>query len=356
MKKIREILIFFVLVTALPVPVHSSSVDSKDLVINKALDDWEAVDKRHEEMAQEYSWPEVDLKHRQMAKEEKKAVRDDFSDMVPREKSHGPQKGASGKHQYQVGTEFFYAKYKEPDVMEQRGTLWGVNGSYTYRPAQGDVLNNSLVNTYVLEGMMAWGNFKYEAEAPAQTGLQVDKDDYMFELRGLLGQEYFMEDTTFMPYSGFAYRYLNDDDDGSLHIVKGSSFYGYEREANYYYVPAGVVISRAWQDGSSVHLRGEYDFFIWGLQKSHVGDGNAYLPTPNQDVIEHDQHKGFGIRGSIEMVQNLGRVAVFAEPFFRYWHIENSDVVTAFVDGGNTDTVEPENKTIEAGVKFGVKF
>lgn len=321
-------------------------------VVDRELDDWEAASKHHYEMGKDKNWTKASEQHFSMDKtiEEKEPI---VSDKFARENL---MPGTTRKHTLNTSTDLFYAKYVEPDVMEQRGVLWGASGSYTYRPNKTDLLYLHSLNMYQMEGMVAAGKFNYEAEAASQAGLQIkDKDDFMFELRGILGREYVDGKKIIGLYSGVGYRYLNDDDDGELHIVGSSGFYGYERESNYIYIPIGASLSVPIDRKNSFTIKGEYDAFIFGWQVSHLSDGNPYLSLPNEDVT-NDQKRGFGLRGSIQFLHNAERWRFSVEPFFRFWNIEDSEVVRAFVDGGFSNVLEPENKTFESGVRLGVEF
>lgn len=344
----------------LATPAFASSLDTikRDLAVNKSLDDWENVLRRHEQMGREISWTKANQKHYEMVKENKPSKSDTFDNAHARENVSREARASSGrKHQFNVGTEYFYAKYKEPDVMEQRGKLWGMNGAYAYRPNSGDLFYNSLVNTFGLESLYASGDFKYEAEAASQAGLQIDKDNYMYELRGILGREYIYDNDVMMLYSGFGYRYLNDDEDDKVFLLRGSTILGYERESNYYYIPAGFSFLRKWADNTAVKVMAEYDFFFHGKQISRFSDFNQYVsPAQASPDVENTQDSGYGIRGSVNLAMALGPVDLFAEPFFRYWHINDSEVVTEQVLGSSGDWIEPKNETIEAGMKLGFKF
>lgn len=262
-------------------------------------------------------------------------------------------------HHFDIGAEYFWAHYEEPDVMEQRGEMWGVNGAYTYRPNQGNLLYSSMANLYRLEGMFAAGHFDYEAEAVSQVGLQVkDKDDWMYDIRGIVGKEYIPKaNNSIVLYSGFGYRYLNDDDDGQLVIVGSTGFYGYEREANYYYIPIGFEFATPLNDRWSVKTKGEYDWFIQGKQVSHLSDGNVYLsPGSLNEDATNKQETGYGLRGSLQFIRDTEFLKLVLEPFVRFWAIDDSEVKTIILQGSPTAVLEPENQTLEYGFKVGLEF
>lgn len=267
-----------------------------------------------------------------------------------------PEKVTS-KHDFKIRSEAFYARYEEPKIMKQRGKMKGIGANYTYRPEKGELLNSPVVNTYRAEGMYAEGEFQYEAEAASQAGLRIDKDDHMYEGRGLFGKEYADGNRLYLLYSGFGYRYLSDDDDGTLARVPGvGNFYGYKRESRYFYIPAGITIQNNINDDSRLTLNMEYNHLIKGKQYSRFSDGNIYSACDNDDVW-NQQKDGYGLRGSLQYQHDYSIFAVTLEPFVRYWSIDDSDFERATVSCQTSNYwYEPENKTLETGAKFSLLF
>lgn len=274
-----------------------------------------------------------------------------FSEKFARENTAGID---APRHQSEIGAETFYFKYEEPNVMKDIGLMQGVYGLYAYRPSQENILYSKIINFYRLEGRYMWGEIDYEAD----NGATLDNvDDWAIETRGIIGKEYMdpASRTGITLFSGFGYRYLNDDTSSRTSTVGSATYYGYQREANYYYLPLGFEISKQPRNSWSFLIRGEYDVFIHGLQKSHLSDGNPFISTKNDD-IENAQHEGFGLRGSLQIRKTLSHVHLVLEPFVRYWNIEDSETVNAFVDGAYGNYIEPHNKTLEAGFKLGLQF
>ena len=56
--------------------------------------------------------------------------------------------------------------------------------------------------------------------------------DYLFEIRGVIGRDYYLDGTRVLPYVGVGYRYLDDDSAGKFSSVGAM---GYDRQANYYF-------------------------------------------------------------------------------------------------------------------------
>ncbi len=241
------------------------------------------------------------------------------------------------EHSWDLGTEISHITYDEPGVMEEKGVMYGVVGSYTYR------------NRFMLkaEGKGSWGQVDYDGQLSDGTAYTIsDIDDYMFEFRGVGGYDFpVLTATILTPYIGFGYRYLNDD----LSFDPA----GYERESNYYYSPIGIETLTELQNGWSVGLTIEYDYFWKGIQKSHLEDFSASL-----DTLENDQDDGFGVRGSIKFQKKGEGVDYIIEPFIRYWDIDKSNVKAITYSGTPTGYVgwEPANDSTEIGGKIAVKF
>ena len=240
------------------------------------------------------------------------------------------------KHAWELGTEISHITYDEPGVMEEEGVMWGILGSYTYR-------DNWMLKA---EGRFSYGQVDYDGQLSDGTSDTIsDIDDYMLEFRGLGGYDFpIFTATTLTPYIGFGYRYLNDD--------MSCDPAGYERESNYYYSQIGIETFTDLDNGWAFGLKIEYDYFWKGVQKSHLSDAVAALSD-----VENDQEDGYGIRGSVKVQKKTDRVDYLIEPFIRYWNIEESEEAAVSLSGTVIGTgVEPENDSIEIGVKFAVKF
>jgi hypothetical protein len=161
-------------------------------------------------------------------------------------------------------------------------------------------------------------------------------DDYVTELRLLIGPDFAVGNALGTLYAGFGYRYLNDD----LSEFPG----GYERESYYRYVPIGVAIAR--QAGEKWTIGGmiEFDWLIQGLQRSHLSDVGL-------SDVENEQDSGFGLRASIRF-QGTGSPNLLIEPFIRAWYIGESEIETT--DG--IAVLEPKNQTAELGIVLAIGF
>jgi hypothetical protein len=239
---------------------------------------------------------------------------------------------------YYIGPELYSYKYEEPGLMEQKGIFYGVAFGATHRdwipdsPGQAFSDDKTMVRA---EGRFAFGEVDYDGSivnlaTGEETPYSYDgKEDYVFEGRLLLGPEWLSSDILSTLYGGIGYRYLNDD--------PASDPYGYERESNYYYIPIGFEIDTDLRTGWSLAGGIEYDYFLWGLQRSHVGI-----------EIENEQNDGYGYRASIKLQKKSKDMVFVIEPFFRYWDIDDSEVEIIWP----YYFLEPENNTKEYGIQL----
>jgi hypothetical protein len=268
----------------------------------------------------------------------------DFSPQGSLRESHRPlMDRLTNQNKTEIGLEFNRFRYTEPIFdLEDNGNLFGAYASYTARPGKEDGLYDDIIDMYKAEMRFNYGHVNYESSG---SGTLDDIPDWTFEARLLAGKDLpVFTDSRLTPYVGLGYRYLNDNSSGMLTSVGHS---GYEREANYFYIPIGVEFTTALTDGWLVSPTGEFDFFVAGTQKSHIEDVNPAAPT-----IKNDQKSGYGLRGSIKFIKETDPVNFVIEPYIRYWHIEDSEVVEAV----GSFWMEPENTSREYGVRLGAEF
>ena len=241
-------------------------------------------------------------------------------------------------HKFDMGTEFFYTKYKEPDLMENEGFMYGITGSY-----KAWAKNNTV---FKLETGYSWGQVDYFSY---DTGSKDDDDNSQFEIRLFGGREFFPgEAFVLTPYAGFGYRYLYNDGRGTT----TTGHLGYERISNYYYIPLGVETVHKLKDGWSIETMLEFDFLINGRQESRLSGAVEGLSD-----VKNDQEDGIGARTSVKFIKNTDKIDFIVEPFFRYWKIEDSEIVPVEYRGSIVGFgYEPENYTVEYGGKFAIRF
>ena len=241
------------------------------------------------------------------------------------------------KHSFALGTEISYFKYKE-SVMEDKGMMYGITGSYTFH------INKMMLKT---EGKFAYGQMDYDGATWEMTPVNESGiPDYMLEFRWLLGYDFVVaKNITITPDFGVGYRWLQDNS-------QEKSTSGYQRESNYLYFPVGVGIitplDKSWSLGANI----EYDFLMWGEQKTYLSDYN-----PGLNNIGSRQTRGYGARGSISIARKGERVGFVIEPYIRYWNIADSDYEPVTYYGTFlTYAIEPSNESVEFGCKLAITF
>jgi hypothetical protein len=251
---------------------------------------------------------------------------------------------------WEVSTEFSQFKYEEPSLMQDTGDFNGLLVAYT----------SALPKDWAMrfEGRYSKGRIDYSSD---ESGSMKGITDVMMELRAIwqLRLSLLHDRYHYGPYVGLGYRYLNDDSSAQ---PTDFGAWGYERESNYYYLPVGGEVGFSPVKTMEFSLGAEYDFFVWGVQKTHLSD----VPSPFADSvftdIENRQKSGFGIRVYLRGLVKTSTVDFICEPFFRYWSIkesEEADVYLRFNDGSEFPVfvgVEPKNHSREFGVRLGVRF
>lgn len=240
-------------------------------------------------------------------------------------------------HTFELKPEVSYIVYKEPEVsVKERGMMYGLVGSYTY--------HNKVMVKVEGRGSVGWVDY-------SDSGNINNIRDYMLEIRGLVGYDFPISTSfTMTPFVGIGYRYLNDDTSGK---TSTTGALGYERESNYLYSPIGIGLianlGKNWFIGGT----GEYDYFWWGRQRSHLSDVDPGL----NNVSNHQKH-GYGLRGAITLQERSKRVAVEFGPFIRYWSIKESEMNALTYYGTPTGyyAYEPKNHSTEVGLMLGIKF
>lgn len=256
----------------------------------------------------------------------------------------------------EMGAEASYIRYEEPDIMKDTGYMAGVFAAYTHRTSTnrhiktlGDIFSDeNKINMYRLDGKLSWGQVDYKSR---NTGEIDNIDDYMIEIRGTAGYDIPVSDAwRLTPYLGFGFRYLNDDSGGR---ASTTGHFGYERESRYFYLPIGLETQRTFQKNWIAAMTFEYDVFLDGTQKSHLGDAVSGI-----DTVKNDQDGGYGLRGSFKLTKQKESYDFFVEPFIRYWNIDDSDLAVITFSGSPIGLVgqEPANNSTEYGFKLGVRY
>ena len=227
---------------------------------------------------------------------------------------------AQAKIDVTVGPEVSYVSYRERslpfgrDIIDVKidGVMYGIKGTAEYTD-----------KIYLaVDGKYAIGEVDYSG-----SGTIDDIEDTMYEVRGLVG----VQIQKVIVYSGYGYRYLNDDMSGKL---TSTGLFGYERESNYQYVPIGIKV---WK------LQGEIDVLTVGEQVSHLDAIGVGFPE-----LRHKQNRGAGFKLSLDLNKTIWNMDLHLTPFFRAWKVQDSKTDDGFR--------EPRNTSLELGGQVAIKF
>ena len=254
-----------------------------------------------------------------------------------------------------IGTEISNYRYSEPEFMRLKGYMWGIFGAVAFRTSDnkhikkmGDIFSGeNSINVFRLDAKFSGGDLDYESDG---TGKSDDLRNYMFEVRGSVGYDIPVRRASrITPYAGFGYRYLKDDSGGTSTTTGALA---YDRESFYYYLPLGIETQTKFSNSWLFEMTFEYDFFLFGTQKSHFED-----VLSGYNTLYNDQDGGYGARSSFKLIKRNKDFNLYIEPFIRYWNIEDSDIdIWTYYDVPIGAGIEPANNTTEYGVKMGLRF
>jgi len=246
------------------------------------------------------------------------------------------------------GPDFYWAKYRQPGIYNQHGFMTGYDGGITYRTAS----LKPLFNMYRLEGQ--WAGGKFNNPSYGYDGIK----DTTYDLRGLLGHDFYpLSYLRATGYSGFGYRYLDDDPQGltgnPVVTDTGSTgnTTGYKTKEHYCYIPVGIDLLYQTSRRSSLESNFEFDYVAKGWEDSALA-----VLQEGYGTIVNDQDTGIGLRGSVKLNLYFKTFDAYAEAFFRYWRIEQSRSILDPVDPVDFPPIFiPKNDTEEFGLRFGIE-
>jgi hypothetical protein len=195
-----------------------------------------------------------------------------------------------------------------------------------------------------LDGRFSIGWLDY-----AGTGDVGGRRDTQWEARGLMGMDMIYHYFSLSPYSGFGFRDVNDDLEGS---ATSTGAHLPEMEDQIYYVPLGVHPRLPLTDTSRFSATAEYDFVVHGQEITHLNDAGTGNPT-----VRNEQSGGFGIHADIMYETPYWAIG----PFASYWSMNTSNPSVYHSPGSTCGSTtcsftQPFNHTIEGGVQFRVHF
>lgn len=238
-----------------------------------------------------------------------------------------------------IGLSAGYYYYREPSLdMVLDAPLVGIDysGIYKFNPqwfVQADA-------------RYAYGRANYSG-----SGTQKNIPNWYYELRGLLGRDFQINDHVLAPYGGLGYRYLMDDQTG----VTSTGSASYRRESTYWYIPVGIT-HRMRLGVNRLETNLEFDYLIQGTQVSHLSDTIGKNGITQYGDISNAQNRGFGARFS-----SLYQFEKWSMgPYITYWNIGQSNTVTTNATINATQyqvrAYEPSNYTVEAGLRIAYRF
>ncbi len=241
---------------------------------------------------------------------------------------------------WEIGPDAYYFQYKEPGYMKETGYFYGVQAAYTYREWVPTFPTDEADYKWMLrvEGRFDMGVVDYDGALSdeAETPYKVSNiSNNSGEFRLLVGMDFPKATVVDTIYAGIGNRFLNDD--GS------SDPAGYDRRANYLYVPVGFKTLRNLAGNWLLAMTAEFDIFLRGRQTSDLQDFGY-------GTIRSRQNSGYGMRGSVGFEYTGKDMDVSIEPFIRYWKIADSELDSTY------SWIEPENNTTEIGLDFIFRF
>ncbi len=251
------------------------------------------------------------------------------------------------KDQVEIGTEISHISYKEPIFnLEEKGVMYGVYASYAHRLDEKKT-DTAVINMVKLDGKFSTGSLDYKSDG---SGTLENIPDYIIELRGVLGYDFTpVPQSVITPYAGLGFRYLKDGGGG---MSSSTGALAYDRAARYYYLPMGVEFQNQLSSDWLIAMTGEFDIFLYGRQSSYLSDTSVLEPD-----LQNDQHRGYGLRGSFQLVKKGEGMNIAIAPFIRYWRVRNSELTGAVGPSGVVEYGdEPNNNSTEFGVKLSVQY
>lgn len=235
------------------------------------------------------------------------------------------------ENELEFAIEDYSARYEQPKIYSQNGSLAGYAIEYTHRFPQD-----------IMAGIQAqWSDGKFKQ--PPDQGYSGIKDR-LWEIRGIIGHDYYLlPKTRLTPYSGVGFRYLEDNSEGLTAEIDGGTILGFKAYSHYTYLPFGADFVYEVNPHFNIKTNLEYDYMVHGWQVDKYG---VY---PGFDTLKVDQNYGNGLRGSLRFNYELKYATLFAELFYRYWQIPK----TKLVEDGGYLLNEPRNTTQEFGLRLG---
>ncbi len=250
---------------------------------------------------------------------------------------------AQSRQGFEIGVEGYRYDYEEEfegaRIVEDQGRLYGLTLEYgrAFRGAW----------DFRVKARAAGGRVDYRSDegdrlddvvqATVQTELLIGRS---FPVGGGQG--------TVTPFAGLGARGHGDDSGGE---VTDTGLQGYDRYVFYAYAPIGATAELRAGPRSTFTFTAQYNLFLGGDATSNLSDVDAEAPD-----LELELEDGHGWALSAEVNRAVGGGTVSFGPFVRYWSIDRSTSQVFQEDGFEIEFFEPENRTVEAGVRLAYRF
>ncbi len=257
-------------------------------------------------------------------------------------------------HSFSASFEAVHFDYDQTSGIDVEDYMYGTFGGYTYHDHgfigiplmfETDVefaTSNDMDTDGWYPDYSALGRSKYVVG---------DSDNYLLEVRCLVGYDFSLGKHIVTPYIGYGYRYWNmDNPDLRDQTVAGNpQVPGFEQETSYHYSPIGVKTVSPINDKWLFKTMFEFDLLWDGKVEKNISDANsAYGDTK----CELDFGDGYGFRFAVQLERKITqKISLWLEPYMKYWNIKESDQVG--IPGSGLSVVEPKNDTTCWGIRLG---
>jgi len=240
--------------------------------------------------------------------------------------------------QAQLGIEGYHESYHETvdgaSFMTEKARMLGLTMAL-----REDV--NDKGDSFLLRGRYAWGSADYSSASGQYSGLNRKNFDF-----SLVYQHAFaLSATTLTPEFGIGYRRLDDH-------LEQSGWGGYARNSMYSYLLFGISSRNNINADWMVSPRLAYKYMLAGSQESQLGNISSSCSN-----LSNRQKNGYGYEANLAFDRKLesGNYLTLA-PYYRYWHIKDSDTATAVCGNWVIYGMEPHNTTTEVGMNLSYSF
>jgi hypothetical protein len=251
------------------------------------------------------------------------------------------------EHIFELSQDNFYSTFKESGDFQdykKHGEFTGLYAAYTNRPTD---LAYCPFDVFHLDAHGDYGYMDYNYNGDRVK----DVNNYIVEPRLWAGRDFnFGSKVVITPYAGGGYRWYYDQLKNKTGDNAGAG--GWNIQTQYVYIPVGAQLSVHPAEGWRLDMNGEYDFLAWGRVTNYLSNYESAASDIN-NTLSH----GHGIKGSIKILKEEGRLNYFLEPYVSYWQIRASKGSEIFANGQPVVPYqEDKNSTLEIGARAGVDF